>query len=282
MREFNAILCDVLSVSQEAVADGKSSKEQEFEIYGKLVNITDLEKATRKELQEQWGIPIQKVEKNAASGNIRVRMIDNERYILTSKIKEKDHNDEVEHEVGAALFEHFAKFADQGLRKVRHYFPVTTEEGEEFIYEVDAFYNASGQFSLWVKIDLEIPEGKSIDTLPDLPFEMESIRVIPPGKKSNEDLAFVRSLFDEHFNMPNRFIDHIPQVSVSSEDYKSILDNRETYEDLISRMRGATLAMTYNDADLEARVKHNLLETAMLLSTLLEQAEEGMKEEAQP
>jgi hypothetical protein len=204
-----SLLDDVL-VGMESVADGQQKKEIEYEIYGKMKDIGLLGSAVRSELQEQWGIPIDKVPGNFASGSIRVRMTDNETYVLASKIKTADGNDEVEHEVGEDLFTHFKKFATQGLRKVRHFFPV---EGTEFIYEVDAFYNAVGQFVPWVKIDLEIPEGVSIDDLPDLPFEMDDIRVIPPGRKKAEDLAFVRKLFDEHFNLLNQYIDpHFPRT----------------------------------------------------------------------
>lgn len=251
-------------VSLEALQGGTQQKEREFEIYGQMKNLSDLSKAPKKELQEQWGLPVEKIPGNAASGNIRVRMIDDKSYVFTSKVKEKDGNDEVEHDVGEALFTHFAKFADQGLRKVRHFFP--TEDGE-FTYEVDAFYNAVGQFVPWVKIDLEIPEGQTIDDLPDLPFEMDDIRVIPPGRKSPEDLAFVRELFDKYFTSKNKFIDHPVEVP-SLETYNEVIKHKEHLFDLADRIRGTTGILSYNESKREAALKQVLFEAAMAIEAL--------------
>lgn len=194
----------------EIALTGQSKKEIEYEIYGKVVNLNDLKKATRTERQDQWGLPVYKTDKNYSAGTVRVRQIDGGKVELTTKVKRD--SDEAEIETSQDMFDHFRKLADQGLIKVRHFFPVD----EEFTYEVDAFFNTAGQFSEWVKIDLELPPGvETIDTLPDLPFEMTDIRVIAPGPKKPEDLAFVRELFDKYFNVANQFIDKDVQPVVS-------------------------------------------------------------------
>lgn len=195
----------------ETALTGQSKKEIEYEIYGKVVNLNDLKKAARTERQDQWGLPVYKTDKNYSAGTVRVRQIDGGKVELTTKVKRD--SDEAEIETSQDMFDHFRKLADQGLIKVRHFFPVD----DEFTYEVDAFFNTAGQFSEWVKIDLELPPGvETIDTLPDLPFEMTDIRVIAPGPKKPEDLAFVRELFDKYFNVANQFIDKDVQPAVTA------------------------------------------------------------------
>jgi len=181
---------------------GQSKKEIEYEIYGRVVNMNDLKKAVKTERQDQWGIPVFKTEKNYSAGTVRVRQVDGGRIELATKVKRD--SSEAEIETSKDMFDHFRKLADQGLIKVRHFFPVD----DSFTYEVDAFFNTAGQLSDWVKIDLELPEGvETIDALPELPFEMTDVRVIAPGPKKPEDLAFVRQLFEKYFNVGNQFID---------------------------------------------------------------------------
>lgn len=249
----------------EAIApDGVQKVEKEYEIYGRMMDIGLLGSALRSELQEQWGLPIDKVPANAASGSIRVRMIDNDKYVFTSKVKTQTENEEVEFDSSEDLFIHFKKFATQGLRKVRHFFPV---EGTDFIYEVDAFYGPSGTFCPWVKIDLELNETVTIDNLPDFPFEMEDIRIIPPGRKSPEDLAFVRELFDKHFNLHNQFIEPpAPVVEVTSmEQSKSVMERLIELANTALDIEGH---LTANGTDAEARVKFALEELALVITVL--------------
>lgn len=225
----------------EIALTGQSKKEIEYEIYGKVVNLNDLKKAAKTERQDQWGIPIFKTDKNYSAGTVRVRQIDGGKVELTTKVKRD--SDEAEIETSQDMFDHFRKLADQGLIKVRHYFPVD----DNFTYEVDAFFNTAGQFSEWVKIDLEMPEGvETLDTLPDLPFEMTDIRVIAPGPKKPEDLAFVRELFEKYFNVANQFLDKLP-VSESA----AIVLQAEAKRDAAQPQ--AVLAERFH-ADLKARL----------------------------
>jgi len=192
--------------SVDTEVDGNMKLEMEYEIYGKLVEPSELEKADRKEQQEQWGIPVNRTEKNAGDGNIRVRCYnDGERYILTSKVKSSKGNFEVELESTADQFKQFKMLADTGLKKTRYYFDIPDSN---MVYEVDVFTVAGGEQSPWVKIDLEVPKGFNIDDLPDLPLQLDSIRVIAPGRKKDEDRAFVSELF-ETFNLPNEYLSDI-------------------------------------------------------------------------
>lgn len=189
-----------VNVSTEA-----ESNEREVEIYGYLADLGVLEQLARDhEEHEQWGLYIPRTSENAATGNIRVRRIEkggNVTFIETSKIKQDDGNDEDENEVGKRRFEHFKLFATQGLVKRRYNIPA--QDRADYLFEVDVFTTVDGGTCHWVKIDIELPEGRSADNLPELPFDLVDVRVIPPGHKSDEDLAFVRKLFDEHFNSRN-------------------------------------------------------------------------------
>lgn len=177
--------------------EGVGNKEVEIEIYGRVPDMAALKaSAASQERQEQWGVYIPKTDRNNATGNIRVRYTEGKGYVLTSKVKEADGSDEVELEVPEALMKHLRAFAESGLIKTRYFFPI---DGTDLIYEVDVFENHNGE-SQWVKVDLESPGGIPLDNLPEFPFDLEDVRIIRPGFKSEEDLAFVRKLFDEEFN----------------------------------------------------------------------------------
>lgn len=197
---FGEVLNAPLTVSNEA-----DSNEREVEVYGYLADLGVLETLAKDyEEHEQWGLYIPRTSENAATGNIRVRRIEKagtNTYIETSKVKQDDGNDEEENEVSKRRFEHFKLFATQGLIKRRYNIPA--QDRADYLFEVDVFTTPDGGQCHWVKIDIELPAGRSADSIPELPFDLTDTRVIPPGHKSDEDLAFVRKLFDEHFNSRN-------------------------------------------------------------------------------
>jgi len=273
---FSPSMEDAMNSIPTEAPTGESKKEIEWEIYGRIKDLGDLKKAERSELQEQWGIPIHQSEKNVASGNIRVRSINDEKYVLTSKIKEKAGNDEVEEDTTEARFMHFKKLADAGLRKQRFFFPIP---GSDFIWEVDGFYNAVGQLQPWVKIDLEVDRDFDLDELPELPFEMEDVRVIRPGKKNEEDLAFVRQLFDEFFNLDNVLKDkHAPeQPSVESDEaptparLEELVEHKKFFQDLLDSISSARNLLSFNESKPEGALKQLLEECSMAITKLLNQ-----------
>lgn len=182
---------------------GEAKFEREFEIYGRLVDLDVLKSADRSEKQEQWNLLIDKTDKNAAWGTIRVRSInDGEQYILTSKVKHDNGSEEVEESTSADRFEQFRKLSDSGLKKIRYFYKVS----DDLTFEVDVFLDEEDNPCPWIKIDLELPDGFTIDELPELPFDLQDIRVIDPGKKNDEDLVYVRKLFDEFFTLKNLYL----------------------------------------------------------------------------
>lgn len=201
----------VLTPSLEDLApDGVTRQEKELEIYGTLKDFSVLEKATGWELQEQWGLYIPKTAKNAGSGGPRVRKTTlstgEVSYVLTTKVKEADSNAECEQDTSEDMFTMFKRLAESGLLKRRYFFPIG-DTGLKF--EVDVFCGNDGQPVPQVKIDLEIPEDLSANFDPSqvkLPFDLDEVRIIAPGRKNDEDLKYVRKLFSEKYDVPNPFL----------------------------------------------------------------------------
>lgn len=214
--------------STEGVVDGKSFEEIEFQIYGKLTDMSVLQTAQSVTKQEQWSHKIVKTDNNAGSAVIRVRSINSgERYIRTSKVKSiSGATNEVESESTYDEFVHMAILADQGMIKERYTFPT-----EGYVYEVDVFFDKSGNRVPWVKIDLEIqaPEGtqslsraellelvKTID-LPPLPFALEDVVVLPPVGRQAADERKVSKLYEQYFLIGNYFQTPPEDRTVASE-----------------------------------------------------------------
>jgi CYTH domain-containing protein len=268
-KDFTMGVLELFDISTESVSpDGAQKTECEYEIYGTMRDMSVLASAVRSELQEQWGVPIEKVETNAASGSLRVRLTSNTDavYTFTSKVKRESGNDEIEISVTEDLFKHFKLFAKQGMQKRRYFFPV---EGTDFVYEVDVFFNPDGSPNPRIKIDLEIQGSEGIDSLPTLPFELDNITVIPPGRKSVEHLAFVRELYDKHYTMPNQFIEPPVQVveetSMESDGSESVMVRLKQLATDGASIRDS---LSDNGSELEACVKQHLLELSNMVTRL--------------
>lgn len=204
------------SMEAEGEANGQKFREIEFQIYGKMVDQSQLTGAASVEKQEQWSFKIPKTDSNASAAVVRVRSINSgEQYIRTTKTKSPDGGDiEVEAVSSKDEFDQFALFADQGMIKDRYTFPVG-----KFVYEVDVFANTQGQYFPYVKIDLEIPMFEAeeitremllqlIETieLPPLPIELEDITVLPPIGRKAEDEEKVSQYYREYFLVGNKHL----------------------------------------------------------------------------
>lgn len=202
LKEF---LTPKLTVSLEAAANGETVKEREYEIYGTIEDIEAMSGAASSEFQEQWGLVCNEGAEAGIFGNIRVRKTvvgENQvSFTQTIKVKEEDGNDENEIEIGGATFDLFKKLVPNGLLKTRYFFPM---EDSDLTLEVDVFQDLQGVQCLDIKIDLEVPEGMTVEQI-TLPFKMTDIRVIKPGKKSPEDCDFVRQLFSKKYESANPY-----------------------------------------------------------------------------
>ena len=177
------------------------TKEREFEIYGKIVDIDQLLKCDSFEKHSQWGCPIKT--DDGREGVIRVRAIDDSLYLQTIKVKGgTDGDDECEFEITRDAFNAIRGLTDSGLIKTRYKFQMTGD----LCYEFDIFTKADGTVSEWVKVDIEIPGDGTIDEwlerLPDLPVELTETIVMAPGRKSPANSEFVKNLFTNEFTIP--------------------------------------------------------------------------------
>lgn len=184
--------------------EGVTTEERGYEIYGRVEDLESMQESANKvEKQEQWGLPCNAGADAGIFGNIRVRKTqvneDDPEYTQTIKVKKDTGNDENEMEISEGTFQIFSRLVPTGLLKNRYFFPL---EGTDFELEVDVFHSPDGKPCEIVKIDLEVPEGVEVDQIV-IPFKMTDVRVIKPGKKSQEDSEYVRDLFANHYEFRN-------------------------------------------------------------------------------
>jgi hypothetical protein len=203
------------ALSLEEVSDGVAIAEIEHQIYGRLVNVADLLQAHSKEYQEQWQIKIPKTDANADKGNIRIRMTipgvigdGKAEYVLTTKnsTEQEGGMNEVPIPTTEDNFKQFKLLCEGGMVKDRYFFPIPDTELE---WHVDCFYLpgaaiGSGKYHEWVKIDLEVQDITA--PLPHLPVKLDNVIINQEGKRTAEEEAQVRSLYDNEFVTKNRLI----------------------------------------------------------------------------
>lgn len=183
----------------EAQADGQTRAEKEIVTYGQIVDFSELEKADRKEDQEQWEIR-SRDEKNQYAGCVRIRCLNGSTYILTTKTFKSDKGDlmetevELPAEVGANMMEEFKKLSTGGMIKTRYFFNVPDSE---LVWEVDVYYDEKKKPRSWCKIDLEVPDLRL--KRPELPIQLKDAREVPPKNRTEDDQRFVERLMDREF-----------------------------------------------------------------------------------
>ena len=203
----------LLKLALEA-ADGKVVKEAEHTIYGRLVDHSQLKKASSMEHHEQWEVRIEKTEEIAGSGSMRVRKIqvgDSEpTYEFTTKVKTKEDNLKLECSVltTADNFMQFQFLSGKGMIKDRFHFPII---GTELVWEVDMYLKEDGTYHDWCKIDLETDDLNA--PLPELPIEFSDV-ILPEGM--GEDTPEERNkkldiLYEKVFLSKNVFLKKVSE-----------------------------------------------------------------------
>lgn len=203
------------------------SKETEIVIYARLGNPQGLEQAQEIYHQEQAQV-------RAPNGNIRVRMERKQgapdfSYELTTKHFTENESGvksciEKTEPITAVQYEMFKSVCDQYMRKVRYIFRIEnvtiaapglsgTLQVPELKYEVDRFITADGQFSEWVKIDLELDRlhealnkagvqtkltTEIVCNISKLPFQPESA-FYDNGDKEGKMRELVSAIYDKQF-----------------------------------------------------------------------------------
>lgn len=178
---------------EAAPVDGKQRTEIEYVFYGRMKDPGQLAQAVQKEVMEQWLLPLE----NATNGRkLRMRSIDNRRFILTAKEKRTDTVGcfEVECDISKDMFNLLKKMAVGGQKKTRYSFPA---EGGSLTWEIDVFQNIQGDDSPWVKIDLEVESANQ--PVPKLPLDFDELITNQPGQYSQEEAAFIDQLWKKEW-----------------------------------------------------------------------------------
>lgn len=193
------LIGSLMASVEAAAADGNAKVELEYVYFGKIVDFAQLDKADKKQEQEQWEIRVN----GPHRGNVRVRCIDGDKYVLCSKIFQDGQMGKMEVEVPASkdFFEHMKKIATGGMRKTRYIFNIPDSK---FFWEVDVYYTADGEQEPWCKIDLEV-DSEDYE-IPPLPIELTDLITSQYGKRTPEEDAQVNELMKTKFILPNAFL----------------------------------------------------------------------------
>jgi hypothetical protein len=122
------------TVSLEEIATGVAAPEVEHVIYGRLLDLGQLARASHMEKQEQWEVKVPKTNDNATRGTIRVRktMIEGspDEYTLCGKTPAGDASNPLERKevpipCTQDMFDVIKSMASAGMRKDRYFFPAT-------------------------------------------------------------------------------------------------------------------------------------------------------------
>lgn len=205
------MLRHALGLALEENSDGKAVTEIEYTFYAKWPNKLELQKASKFEHQEQWELKVPKTELNGGSGQIRVRKTIQEggspEFVLTFKtlLNAQGDRQEVSVPTTEPMFDQLRLLSDRGMRKDRYFFPVPQSD---LVYEVDMYLLpdskvGEGRYYEWCKIDLEVKSHT--EQVPPFPFEVGEIITAQNGKRTTEEEALVRKLYDEVFLLKNQF-----------------------------------------------------------------------------
>lgn len=207
---------DNASIALEEDATGVAAVETEHVFYVYITDFKQLDKAASKIHQEQWEIKVPRTDKNATSGGIRVRLVQEgdgpKQYCLTSKvvINAEGDKDEVTTETTADMFVHFAFLSQGGMIKDRYTFPI---DGSDLVWEVDMFLKPDGSYHNWAKIDLEVPDRNA--PIPEqFPVSFSQIISGDASRRNEAESRKISELYSQFFLTPNQYVFDKPEESV--------------------------------------------------------------------
>lgn len=185
----------------EGKPDGVMRPEIEITVYVKVKDFEFLSMAASSETHEQWALPLT----NEKEVRTRLRITDNVVHTLTAKKKRANSvgSDEAEQVITKDLFALLKLAATHGYKKTRYNFPIpdTVKAGEDepLKWEVDVFLSNGGDYSPWVKVDLEMNDLNMI--IPPLPFQssVEALIVSDDPDLSSEEKAMISKLWDKEW-----------------------------------------------------------------------------------
>ncbi len=202
----------ILAIEEDCT--GVLNVETEYVFYAKLSDASILDTATKVEGQEQWSIKVDKSSSNKSQGSVRIRKTteDNKTsYVLTIKtpvealqdvLKQSDtqvtsvsqNMREVAIEATEDAFNLFKLLSSSGMVKTRYCLPI---KDTGLVFEVDRFLLPNGEYSNWVKIDLEV--NTKLTDIPKLPDEFIEVIYNQKDKQTDEEKELIDSLYENIF-----------------------------------------------------------------------------------
>lgn len=213
---------------------GKAIREKEFTVFARILNFSQLKKANRAEIQEQYIIPIEKTEENAGQGAIRVRKITarngRSRYELTTKNK-MDVGDNIEVTVPTSKenFIQFKVLSTVSMLKHRYTFKIN---GTDKKWEVDVVPDGNGSYYPWARCEIEVDDLND-KNVPELPLEVEEL-ILPPelGKLSQEEYdEKTKPIMDRFFTSGNPYVKDGEENSLTELEGEIDEDDEPTEEE---------------------------------------------------
>lgn len=173
-------------LNEEIENVGKAVREKEHTVYARILDFSQLKKADKAEIQEQYVIPVERTEENRGSGKIRIRKVTSRsgdvRYELTTKSDVKEGKIEVTVPTTEENFIQFKVMASVSMFKHRYTF---TDEGSGLKWEVDAVPDGNGGYYPWIRAEIEVKDLK--DKVPEFPIKTEEIIYPPELSETSEE-----------------------------------------------------------------------------------------------
>ena len=208
--------------------------EKEHVIVARLLNFAQLKKANKAEVIEQYTVNVDKTEKNAGSGSIRIRKVTNRkgevRYEMTTKNNVKDGRIETTTVANEMMFKQMQALAETGILKHRYSFNI---KGTDFVWEVDVVPDGSGGYKQWCLCECEVADLAT--QKPELPIETEEAYLSPSlNDKADEEtfMAKKREVLERFFIQENPLLKEKAELTqLKGEDSVEEEDNEAASEE---------------------------------------------------
>ena len=179
--------------------------EKEHVIVARLLNFAQLKKANKAVVIEQYMVKVDKTDKNAGSGSIRIRKVTDRKgnitYEMTTKNNVKDGRIETTTVANEMMFKQMQALAESGMLKHRYSFNI---KGTDFVWEVDVVPDGSGGYKQWCLCECEVADLAT--QKPELPIETEEAYLSPSlNDKADEEtfMAKKREVLERFFIQEN-------------------------------------------------------------------------------
>lgn len=208
--------------------------EKEHVIVARLLNFAQLKKANKAVVIEQYMVKVDKTDKNAGSGSIRIRKVTdrkgNVHYEMTTKNNVRDGRIETTTVANEMMFKQMQALAEGGMLKHRYSFNI---KGTDFVWEVDVVPDGSGGYKQWCLCECEVAD---LDTQkPELPIETEEAYLSPSlNDKADEEtfMAKKREVLERFFIQENPLLKERAELTqLKGEDSVGEEGNEATSEE---------------------------------------------------